>query len=141
VTQVSELYHYFAADTKAQAQADKVKKVLQIQKQIEALTSQYEEQARRTIAAINAAEAKLVDESYPRTVQGVRAKLGQVVTYSRDERPRIIDLRAGALRTWGALVTKAKAAGRVVPTPPEGLEPETLNLKFTELEATDERAD
>jgi actinin alpha len=139
VTQVSELYQYFAADTKAQAQADKVKKVLQIQKQIEALTSQFEDEARRTVNAISAAEAQLVDESYHRTVQGVRAKLGQVVTYARDERPEIIDLRAQALRTWGALVTKAKAAGRVVPTPPAGLEPETLNYRFADLEATDER--
>jgi actinin alpha len=135
VTQVSELYHFFAADTKAQTQADKLKRIVQIQKALDALSSNYAKEAQETIDAINAATAKLEASDYAKTVLGLRGKLAETIAYSRDERPTIVERRATALRTWGALSTKAKSTGRPIPTPPAGLEPETLNEKFQALEA------
>jgi hypothetical protein len=63
---------------------------------------------RATADAIDAADSKLVDQTYPRTIQGVRVKLGEAIQYSHDDRPTVIELRAKALRTWTALLTKAK---------------------------------
>jgi actinin alpha len=136
VTEISELYNFFAADSKQQNQADKLKKIVAIQKQIEQFSDDYAKQAQATIDAITAADAKLTAQDYAKTVLGARSKLASVIAYGRDERPNIVLLRATALRTWGALVTKANSAGRVIPPPPAGLEPETLNSRFDNVEKT-----
>ena len=136
ITQVTELYHYFSAETKQQTMADKLKRAIQIQRQVEEFKSRYEEEARATIAAIDAAYAMLTAADYERTVLGVRGKLAEAIGYTRDQRPDIVEKRATALRTWGTLLTKCKTTGRVVPTVEPGLEPEALTAKFQQIEET-----
>ena len=138
ITQVTELYHYFSAETKQQAMADKLKRAIQIQRQVDEFKSRYEEEARATLAAIDAAYSMLTAQDYERTVLGVRGKLAEAIGYTRDQRPDIVEKRATALRTWGMLLTKCKTTGRVVPPVEPGLEPEVLTTRFTDIEKTSE---
>ena len=138
ITQVTELYHYFSSESKQQAMADKVRRAVQIQKQIDDFKSKYEEEAAETIRLIESAQYMLTAQDYEKTVLGVRGKLSQAIQYTRDQRPEIVDKRASALRLWGALVTKCKTTGRVIPPVQPGLEPEALTARFQELERTSE---
>lgn len=136
VTQVAEFFHFFAGESKVQAMADKLKRTIAIQKNIDELKNTYAEDARAAVEKMNTEDAKLKAEDYEKTIPGVRGKLASVIAYSRDVRPEIVDHRAKAMRSWAALVTKCKSGNRPLPAIPEGLEPEALTAKFNDIETT-----
>jgi len=136
VTQVSEFFHFFASESKVGVMADKIKKTVAIQKLIDELNSTYVADAKIALQRMEEELAKLTADDYEKTVPGIKAKLVQVIKYGRDARPEIVEYRAKALRSWAALVTKCKSSTRPVPVPPTGLEPETLNCTFKNLEET-----
>ena len=136
VTQVAEFFHFFASESKVGAMADKLKKTISIQKQIDELRSTYEEDARVAIEMMESEKSKLLASDYEKTVLGIKGKLVEVIKYGRVVRPEISERKSKALRSWVALVTKCKSTSRPIPVPPTGLEPETLTEKFNNVEET-----
>ncbi|KAH0792003.1 putative alpha-actinin [Histomonas meleagridis] len=134
VTQVSEFFHFFASETKVLALAEKAKKIVGIQKQIYELKNNYDEQAKVFMDALNEAKNNLLADDYEQTVPSVKDKLVKVVKFGRDERPKLVELRGTAIRTWTQLVSNCNSHNRQIPTPPEGLEPETLTKALEETE-------
>ncbi|KAH0792888.1 putative alpha-actinin [Histomonas meleagridis] len=134
VTQVSEFFHFFASETKVLALAEKAKKIVGIQKQIDELKNNYAEQAKAFMDALNEAKNNLLADDYEQTVPSVKDKLVKVVKFGRDERPKLVELRGTAIRTWTQLVSNCNSHNRQIPTPPEGLEPETLTKALEETE-------
>ncbi|KAH0789291.1 putative alpha-actinin [Histomonas meleagridis] len=136
VTQVAEFFHFFAGESKVEQQAEKLKRTIGIQKEIADLKNTYAEEARAAIDAMQSASDSLLNSDYEKTVVGIKAKLIDVLKYTRNVRPNIVELRAKALRTWASLGTKCKTTGRPEPVAPEGLEPEVLTNKLNELDET-----
>jgi len=136
VTQVAEFFHFFAGESKTQQMADKLKRTIALQKQIDELKSTYIEDAKAAIEKMNTEEAKLKAEDYEKTVPGTKGKLLEVIKYARTVRPEIVEHRAKAMRSWGALSTKCNSTNRPIPTVPAELEPEALTAKFTSIENT-----
>lgn len=136
VTQVSEFFHFFAGQSKTQQSADKIRNTIAIQKILEDLLSNYEKQAQDTIDAINTEKTNITDTSYEKTVPGTKAKLVDVVKYGRVGRPHIVELRGTALSTWANLVTNCRSNSRPIPKPKEGLDVESLDNAFNDLEET-----
>ena len=134
VTQVAEFFHFFASESKVEQQAEKLKRTIAIQKEISELKSTYEQEAQEYIDEANKTAEQINNEDYEKIVQGIKDKLIEIINYSRHVRPNIVDLKSKALRTWSQLLTKCKSNSRPVPTPAEGLEPETLNTKLNELD-------
>jgi actinin alpha len=114
-TQVAELHHFFAGRTR----------------QSDGILRAYENDARATLAAIQAALARLRDGNYPRSAQGIRERLRAI---PGNERLRIIETRARALGIWTAL---SMSGGH--PTVASGLEPEALNAAFAGYDDAVER--
>jgi actinin alpha len=136
VTQVAEFFHFFAGESKTQAMADKLKRTIGIQKQIDELKSTYIEDAKAAMEKMTIEEEKLKAEDYEKTVPGTKGKLLEVIKYARTVRPEIVEHRAKAMRSWAALSTKCNSSSRPIPAVPEGLEPEALTAKFTSIENT-----
>nr|AAC72899.1 alpha-actinin [Trichomonas vaginalis] len=136
VTQVAEFFHFFASESKIAAMADKIKRTVAIQKQIDELKNTYIEDAKAAIEKMTVEDEKLKADDYEKTIPGIRGKLASVISYNRDIRPEIVDHRAKAMRSWAALVTKCKSGNRPIPEIPQGLEPEALTNKFNEIEQT-----
>jgi len=136
VTQVAEFFHFFASESKTIAMADKIKKALSVQKDIERIFSDYEQKARAYVEAVNTEKNSLLAEDYEKTVPGVTTKLVAVIKFGRDSRSKIVDLRGDAIRSWTSLVNQCKSHSRSLPPPPQGLEPESLDKIFEELEET-----
>jgi actinin alpha len=136
VTQVAEFFHFFAGESKTQAMADKLKRTISIQKQIDELKSTYIEDAKAAMEKMTVEEDKLNAADYEKTVPGTKGKLLEVIKYARTARPEIVEHRAKAMRSWAALSTKCNSSNRPIPAVPEGLEPEALTAKFTSIENT-----
>ena len=136
VTQVSEFFHFFASETKTLALAEKANKIVALQKQIDEMKNNYAEQAKAFMDALNQAKDALLAEDYEQTVPSVKAKLVSIVKFGRDERAKLVELKGTALRTWASLVSSCNAHSRAIPAAPEGLEPETLDKAFNEIEET-----
>jgi len=134
VTQVAEFFHFFASESKILVMANKVKGTLSLQKQIDEFFSTYQEEAKAAMDLMIEKEGQLSSQDYQKTVPGVKAKLVEVIKYGRDSRPKIVELRGKAIRTWGVMVTKCKSSSRHIPEPPVGFSTEDLNTKFQTLE-------
>ncbi|KAK8884573.1 hypothetical protein M9Y10_043687 [Tritrichomonas musculus] len=136
VTQVSEFFHFFAGESKTEAMADKLRRTIEIQRELDQLKSNYAEQAQATMDAMNQSNQDITSEDYQRDVNGIKAKLIDVIGYTRVARPNIAELRGTALKTWGQLVARCKATNRPNPVPPQGLEPEVLTQTLDQLDNT-----
>lgn len=136
VTQVSEFFHFFAGQSKTQQSADKIRNTIAIQRLIDDLTTNYEQEAQETLDAINQEKASITDTNYEKTVPGVKSKLIDVVKYGHVGRPHIVELRSKAVSTWANLVTNCRSNSRPIPKPKEGLEVEALDKAFNDLEST-----
>ncbi|KAH0797451.1 putative alpha-actinin [Histomonas meleagridis] len=136
VTQVAEFFHFFASESKVEQQAEKLKNVIAIQKEISALKDEYVAKANEFIAAVDSTKAQVTSEEYGCTVPEVKDKLIEVINYSRGVRPGLVDQKAEALRVWSQLLTKCNSNNRPAPSYPEGLEAETLNDKLVDMDNT-----
>ena len=134
VTQVSEFFHFFAGESKVEAMADRLRRTIAIQREIDALKSNYEQQARACMQAMAVSNNEITADNYEKSVPGIKAKLIEVIRYSRVARPNIAELRGAALKTWAQLVARCKATSRPSPVPPQGLEPETLTQCLNQLD-------
>lgn len=142
VTQVSEFFHFFAGESKTEAMADKLRRTIEIQRELDQLKSSYADQAQATMDAMAQSNAEITADDYQKDVNGIKAKLIDVIKYTRVARPNIAELRGTALKTWGQLIARCKATNRPQPVPPQGLEPETLTTTLDQLDntATERRA-
>jgi len=139
VTQVSEFFHFFAAESKIGAMVDRVNRTLEVQHEVEKLASTYAEEAQAVIDSCKANENSIMADDYEKTdVPSLRNKLGSVIKFGREGRPEIVTLKTKALKTWNAWVTKCKSTSRTLPVAPEGLEPETLSNTLSALDKTQE---
>ena len=136
VTQVSEFFHFFAGESKTEAMADKLRRTIEIQRELDQLKNNYAEQAQAAMDAMQQSNADITADDYQKDVNGIKAKLIDVIKYTRVARPNIAELRGTALKTWGQLVARCKATNRPQPVPPQGLEPETLTTTLDQLDAT-----
>jgi len=139
VTQVSEFFHFFAAESKIGAMVDRVNRTLEVQHEVEKLCSTYAEEAQAVIDACKANETAIMADDYEKgDVPSLRNKLSSVIKFGREGRPEIVNLKSKALKTWNAWVTKCKSTARKLPVAPEGLEPETLSTTLQNLDKTQE---
>ena len=138
VTQVSEFFHFFASETKTLAMAEKIKKSVGVQQQIDQFISEYEKVAREYMNAVNSEKESMCAQDYEKTVPGVSKKLSDVIRFGRDTRLEILGKKSAALKVWAALSNQCKSHSRVMPKAPEGLEPEALGVAFEDLEKTQE---
>lgn len=136
VTQVSEFFHFFAGESKTEAMADKLRRTIGIQRELDQLKSNYAEQAKAALDAMAQSNAEITADDYQKDVNGIKAKLIDVIKYTRVARPSIVETRGTALKTWGQLVARCKATNRPQPVPPEGLEPEKLTTTLDQLDNT-----
>ena len=134
VTQVAEFFHFFANDNKAEQMAEKLKRTLSIQRAIKEMTSTYEELARQTLELIQKASSEIADDSYEKTVKGIKAKLVDTIAYGKEDRPNIFEHKSKASAAYSSLQLKCKTTNRPIPTFEESISLESLNNKFDELE-------
>jgi len=134
VTQCSEFFHYFASESKNDAMADKLKKIISIQRQINDLHNCYASEAQKAMDMMNESEANVTSTQYEKTVPGTKAKLVEVIKYGQVQRPEIVDQKGVALKAWAGLVTKCKSNSCPLPVPPKGLEPEALGARLDSLD-------
>jgi len=134
ITQVAELFHYFAADSKADAEAQKAKRMITVQKQIEELQCQYVEQAKAALASMEEESAKIADDSYEKTVPGLKGKLIEIMNFGKEGRPHVTELKSTAEATYSALHIKCSSKHRKMPEIEENLLPPALNQRVAELD-------
>ena len=134
VTQVSEFFHFFASDIKTEQMAEKLKRTIAIQRSISDLQNNYEEEARRALAAMEHHSEQIADTNHGQDVSGLKSKLVEVIKYGKEGRPEVFELKAKAQRSWNALQLKCKSHKRPVPQPAEGLDMKSLNARFEKLD-------
>jgi outer membrane lipopolysaccharide assembly protein LptE/RlpB len=91
----------------------------------------YLQEAQGAIDAITEERERLVSDNHERTIEDVSQRLRRVKRYKKIRRPAIAELIARAIGVWD---TQSPA-----PTPPEGLEPDTIKQQIAELDATYKR--
>ena len=134
VTQVAELFHYFAADTKAENEAEKLKRLLGFAKEVEGLVNNYIEQAKATLAAADEEAAQVADDSYEKTIPGLKGKLVALTKYGKVGHPRIAKLKGTAEVTYSTLNMKCHSKNRKMPAIEEGLLPPALDARLEEVD-------
>jgi len=134
VTQVAELFHYFAADTKAENEAEKVKRMISVSKEIDELKDTYTEQAKAALAAMEEESGKIADDSYEKNVTGLKGKLVEILKFGKEGRPRVTELKGTAESTYSALHMKCSSKKRKMPEIEENLLPPALNARIDELD-------
>jgi actinin alpha len=134
VTQVSEFFHFFASDNKAEQMAEKLKRTVAIQKEIKDMKGTYENAAREALEAMEKKSAEIADDSFEKDTKGIKAKLVDTIKYGKDGRPRIFELKSNAAAAFSSLQLKCKTTNRPLPEIAEGYDVESLNKRFDQLD-------
>lgn len=134
VTQVSEFFHFFASDTKADQMAEKLKNTVGIQREIKDMTEAYIQACQVAIAEMDAKSAEIADDSFDKDTKGIKQKLVNTIAYGKDGRPKIFELKANAVAAYSALQLKCKATKRPMPEIPEEYIEQALNQRFEQLD-------
>jgi len=134
VTQVSEFFHFFASDNKAEQMAEKLKRTVAIQKDIKNNKGTYEAAARAVIEACQKKSAEIADESYEKNTKGIKGKLVDTIKYGKESRPKIFELKSAAAAAYSALQLKCKTTNRPLPPIEEGLDLDSINKRVDQLD-------
>jgi Ca2+-binding EF-hand superfamily protein len=134
VTQVSEFFHFFASDNKAEQMAEKLKRTVGIQKEIKDMKGTFEGAAKEALEAMEKKSQEIADDSFEKDTKGVKGKLVDVIKYGKDGRPKIFELKSTAAAAFSALQLKCKTTNRPLPPIQEGLDIESLDKRFNALD-------
>ena len=134
VTQVSEFFHFFASDNKAEQMAEKLKRTVGIQKEIKEMKSSFEGAAKEALEAMEKKSEEIADDSFEKDTKGIKGKLVDTIKYGKEGRPKIFELKSNAAAAYSALQLKCKTTNRPLPEIEEGLSVEALDKRFDELD-------
>ena len=134
VTQVSEFFHFFASDNKAEQMAEKLKRTIAIQKEIKDMQSQYDALAKEALEQMEKKSQEIADDSYDKDVKGIKGKLVDTIAYGKEDRPKIFELKSKAIAAYSALQLKCKTTNRPMPEIDPSINSDALNSRFEQLD-------
>uniref|UniRef100_A0A1I7ZDA4 Alpha-actinin n=1 Tax=Steinernema glaseri TaxID=37863 RepID=A0A1I7ZDA4_9BILA len=134
MTYVSSYYHYFLGQHKAETAANRICRVLNVNRENEQLMEDYDGMASELVAWIRHWRPWLENRPADDTLASVRSKLNQFRRYRRDEKPPRIAEKGNLETLFNTLQTKLRLSNRPAFLPKEGHLIKDINGAWEDLE-------
>ncbi|KAL3311337.1 actinin alpha 2, partial [Cichlidogyrus casuarinus] len=134
MTYVAQYYHAFAGAQKAETAANRISKVLQVNKENEMMMEQYESIASDLLKWIESKMPFLQDRTTDGTLPGTRGKLEKYRTYRGLEKPPKVEEKGDLETIYNNLQTRLRLANRPPFMPTEGRLLSDIQAAWRQLE-------